>query len=64
MDVDFSKKYSKQDIKDFLDYDDKQLKIAEERKYLNFEGNSMYGIYFFQFLKNSVKKLEEIHDKH
>ena len=62
IDIEPTKSYSKADIKKLLDFTDKQLKIAEEQKLIIFSNNSIYGVYFFQFLKNNYKQLEAIHE--
>lgn len=56
------KKYSKKEISDILQYNSKQLEAAEKQKLIVFQDNTIYGVYFFQFLRNNHIKLEEIHN--
>lgn len=65
IEIDPGFKYSKEDIKKFLCFSEKQLLEAEKRKLIDFSNNSyMCGLYFFQFLKANCKKLEEIYNGH
>jgi len=57
------RKYTRKEIMAFLEYNKEQLTDAENRKFIVFTGEYMYGVYFFQFLKNNCKQLEIIHDK-
>jgi hypothetical protein len=61
VDIELSKRYSKSEIQNLLEYSDKQFTIAIERQYIKFEGNTMFGLFFFQFLRQNHKKLEELH---
>ncbi len=53
-------KYTRSQIKEFVQLNDKQLSLAEDEDLLVFFGSTMYGIYFFQFLKNYHDKFDEI----
>ena len=52
------KKYSKKEIMALLSFNEAQLKAAEQKKWLVFFDGNMYGIYFFQFLRDYSKQLE------
>jgi hypothetical protein len=54
------KKYNKKEIMELLEYNSKQLQEAITKKLLVFTDETMYGVYFFQFLKNNSKQLEII----
>lgn len=60
MNIDLFKKYTKSEIKDLLQFNDTQLKIAIDKKLIVFMDNFMYGAYFFQFLKSNASELESI----
>ena len=58
--IDPQKKYTRSEVKTFLEFEEDQLKLAEKNNLINFFGSTIYGIYLFQFLKTNYKKLEEI----
>ena len=41
-----------------LSFNEAQLKAAEQKKWLIFFEGNMYGVYFFQFLRDYSKQLE------
>lgn len=53
-------KYTRDKIKEFIEFNDKQLNLAEDEDLLVFFGPTMYGVYFFQFLKNYHDKFDQI----
>lgn len=55
-----NKRYSKKEIMIFLQYDNKQLEVAENEKLISFSDGYIYGVYFFQFLRNNHLELEKI----
>lgn len=52
------KKYNKKEIMTLLSFNEAQLKIAEQNKWIIFNDGNMYGVYFFQFLRSYSKQLE------
>lgn len=58
--IDPMRKYSKKEIMDLLQFNQKQLDLAIGEKLLMFSENCMYGVYFFQFLSINTNKLEKI----
>jgi hypothetical protein len=58
--IDPQRKYTRNEVKTFLEFEEDQLKLAEKNNLISFFGATIYGIYFFQFLKTNYKKLEEI----
>lgn len=54
------KKYSRKEVQQLLEFDDAQLKIAEQKKLIIMFDGSVYGISFFQFLKQNHLELENI----
>jgi hypothetical protein len=62
VEVELSKSYTKKEIQTFLQFSDVQLQRAMDAGLVKFDNNKMYGLFFFQFLKNNHKKLEIIHD--
>lgn len=57
------KKYSRKEIQILLDFTDIQLKTAEQKKFIILFDNTLYGIAFFQFLKQNHLELEKIKNK-
>lgn len=58
--IDPQKKYTRSEVKTFLEFEEDQLKLAEKNNLIHFFGSTIYGVYLFQFLKTNYKKLEEI----
>lgn len=54
------KKYTRKDIQTLLEFTDAQLKAAEQKKLIVMFDGTMYGISFFQFLKQNHLELEKI----
>jgi hypothetical protein len=54
------KKYTKKEIMAFLEFNDAQLKLAEQHKLVVFFDGCMYGVYLFQFLIDNYKRLEDL----
>ncbi len=58
--IDPMKKYNRKEILSLLEFTEEQLKKAESDHLISFFDGSMYGLYFFQFLKSNASKLEQI----
>jgi hypothetical protein len=54
------KKYTKKEIMAFLEYNEAQLKLAEQQRLVVFFDGCMYGVYLFQFLRDNYKRLEDL----
>ena len=54
------KKYNKKEIMSFLEFNEAQLKLAEQRKLIVFFDGFMYGVYIFQFIRDNHKRLEDL----
>lgn len=64
LEIDLTKLYNRNDILFLLDFTPEKLVLAEKRGLIKFPPNTsgMYGIFFFQCLKQNYKKFEEIHE--
>jgi hypothetical protein len=54
------KKYNKKEIMAFLEFNEAQLKLAEQQKLIVFFDGFMYGVYLFQFLRDNCMRLEAL----
>jgi hypothetical protein len=54
------KKISREEVRHNLEYTEEQLAKAEKLNLIKFDGNTMYELFFFQFLKLNAPILEKI----
>lgn len=66
IEIDPQRKYTRPEIMELLEFNTEQMNTAISQKLIIFPENmtksvpTMYGIYFFQFLKTNCEKLEKI----
>lgn len=60
IEIEISKRYTRNEVALLLELTDIKLKKAEEIGLIKFDQGGLYGLYLFQYLRQNVHKLEQV----